>query len=89
MTPKVQPASAKLEAFYHDALMAIAKIAREKYGDEPKVLHMIAGLSKAIGMMVCACFPNERDLARETAILNMDEAIKRYAEGEPSPMIKQ
>lgn len=89
MTAKVQPASAKLEAFYHDALMAVAKIAREKYGDEPKVLHMIAGLSKAVGMMVCACFPNERDLARETAIVNMDDAIKRYAEGEASPMAKQ
>lgn len=89
MTAKVQPASAKLEAFYHDALMAVSKIAREKYGDEPKVLHMIAGLSKAVGMMVCACYPNERDLARETAILNMDDAIKRYAEGEPSPMTEQ
>ena len=50
---------------------------------------MIAGLSKAVGMMVCACYPNERDLARQTAILNMDDAIKRYAEGEPSPMAKQ
>lgn len=89
MTAKVQPASAKLEAFYRDALMAISKIAREKYGDEPKVLHMIAALSKAVGMMVCACYPNERDLARETAIVNMDDAIKRYAEGEPSPMVKQ
>lgn len=89
MTAKIQPESAKLEAFYRDALTAIAKIAREKYGDEPKVLHMIAALSKAVGMMVCACFPSERDLARETAILNMDNAIKKYAEGEPSPMTRQ
>lgn len=89
MTAKIPPASPKLEAFYHDALVAIAKIAREKYGDEPRVLHMIAGLSKAVGLMVCACMPNERDLARETAILNMDDAIKRYAEGWPSPMTRQ
>lgn len=86
---KVQHASAKLEAFYRDSLIAMAKIAREKYGDEPKVLHMIAALGKAAGMMVCACFPNERELARETAIVNMDDAIKRYAQGEPSPMRKQ
>lgn len=89
MKTKIQPASPKLEAFYHDVLMAVAKIAREKYGDEPKVLHMIAGLSKAVGMMVCAGFPNERGLARETAIVNMDDAIKRYAEGEPSPMAQK
>jgi hypothetical protein len=89
MTAKIQPASAKMEAFYRDALVAVVQVAREKYGDEPKVIHMIAGLSKAVGMMVCACFPNERDLARETAIINMDDAIKRYAKGEPSPMAKQ
>lgn len=89
MTAKIQPTSAKLEAFYSEALTSIAKIARERYGDEPKVLHMIAALSKAVGMMVCACFPNERDLARETAVVNMDDAIKRYAEGQPSPMVKQ
>lgn len=89
MSSKVQPASAKLEAFYSDCLTVIAKIAREKYGNEPKVLHMIAALSKANGMLVCACFPNERDIARETAILNMDDAIERYSKGEPSPMTPQ
>lgn len=89
MSAKVQPASAKLEAFYKDALIAVAKVARERYGDEPKVLHMLAAFGKACGMFVCACYPNERDLARETAIVNMDDAIKRYAEGEPSPMNKQ
>lgn len=88
-TAKVQPASDKLEAFYHDSLMAISKIAREKYGNEPKVLHIIAALSKAVGMCVCACYPNERELARENAIVNMDDAIRRYAEGEPSPISRQ
>ncbi len=82
-------ASEKMEAFYADALNGIAKLAREKYNDEPTVLHMIAGLSKAVGMMVCACYPNERDLARATAIANMDSAIKEYSEGAPSPMTKQ
>lgn len=88
-TAKVQPASAKLEVFYADALKAVAKVAREKYGDEPKVLHMLAAFGKACGMFVCACYPNERDMARETAILNMDDAISRYAAGEPSPMSEQ
>jgi len=88
-TPKVQPASAKMEAFYHDVLVSMAKIAREKYGDEPKVIHMIVALSKGVGMFICAAFPNERDLARETAIVNMDDAVKRYAAGEPSPMSRQ
>ena len=82
-------ADEKLEAFYSDSLTAIAKIAREKYGDEPRVIHMIAALSKAVGMMICAAFPNERELALKTAHANIDEAIKQYASGEASPMTKQ
>jgi hypothetical protein len=70
----VVKADDKMEAFYADCLNAIAKIAREKYGDQPKVLHMIAVLSRAVGMMLCA---------------NIDYALENFASGEPSPMTKQ
>jgi hypothetical protein len=85
----VVKADERMEAFYADCLNAIAKIAREKYGDNPKVLHMIAALSRAVGMMLCACFPNEREQARDIADANIDYAVEHFAAGEPSPMTKQ
>lgn len=84
-----QSASPKLEAFYKDVLEGVAKLAREKYKDEPTVLHMVAGMSKAVGMLICACHPNERDLARATADANIDGALEEFAQGSPSPMTKQ
>jgi hypothetical protein len=85
----VVQADERMEAFYADCLNAIAKIAREKYGDQPKVLHMIACLSRAVGMMLCACFPNEREQARDFADANVDYALEHFAAGETSPMTKQ
>ena len=85
----VVQADDKMEAFYADCLNAMAKIAREKYGDRPKVLHMIAALSRAVGMMLCACFPNEREQARDVADANIDYALENFANGEASPMTKQ
>lgn len=85
----VVQADEKMEAFYADCLSAIAKIAREKYGDQPKVLHMIAALSRAVGMMLCACFPNERESARDIADANIDYSLEHFAAGAPSPMTKQ
>lgn len=85
----VVKADEKMEAFYADCLNAIAKIAREKYGDHPKVLHMIAAMSRAVGMLLCACFPNERDQARDIADANIDYALEHFASGAPSPMTKQ
>jgi hypothetical protein len=85
----VVQADAKMEAFYADCLNAIAKIAREKYGNQPKVLHMIAALSRAVGMMLCSCFPNEREPARDIADANIDYALDHYTSGETSPMTKQ
>lgn len=85
----VVKADERMEAFYSDCLSAIAKIAREKYGDHPKVLHMIAALSRAVGMMLCACFPNEREQARDIADANIDYALEHFASGEVSPMTKQ
>jgi hypothetical protein len=85
----VVQADERMEAFYADCLSAIAKIAREKYGDQPKVFHMIAALSRAIGMMLCACFPNEREQARDVSDANIDYALEHFGNGEPSPMTKQ
>lgn len=82
-------ADEKMEAFYADCLNAIAKIAREKYGDHPKILHMIAATSRATGMLLCACFPNEREQARDIADANIDYALEHFASGAPSPMTKQ
>ena len=85
----VVQADERMEAFYRDCLSAIAKIAREKYGDHPKVLHMIAALSRGVGMLLCACFPNEREQARAIADANIDYALDNFASGEVSPMTKQ
>lgn len=85
----VVKADDKMEAFYAECLKAIAKIARENYDDHPKVLHMIAALSRGVGMMLCACFPNEREQARDIADANIDYALENFAAGEPSPMTKQ
>ena len=85
----VVQADEKMEAFYADCLNAIAKIAREKYGEHPKVLHMIAAMSRAVGMLLCACFPNEREQARYIADANIDYALEHFASGAPSPMTKQ
>ncbi|HEX7881673.1 MAG TPA: hypothetical protein VF499_02925 [Afipia sp.] len=85
----VVQADEKMEAFYADCLNSMAKIAREKYGDSPRVLHMIAALSRGVGMMLCACFPNERDMARNISDANIDYALEKFAAGEPSPMTKQ
>lgn len=84
----VVPTTPELEAFYRESLEAIARIAR-KHGDTATVLNMIAVLGKAIGMMICACYPNERDLAQALAVENIDLAIRNHSEGEPSPMEKQ
>jgi hypothetical protein len=85
----VVQADQKMEEFYSDCLNSMAKIAREKYGDQPKVLHMIAALSRGVGMMLCACFPNERDQARDVSDANIDYALEKFAGGDPSPMTKQ
>jgi hypothetical protein len=86
---KYIPASPELEAFYSESLSSIAAIAR-KHGDKAKVIDMVQVLAKGVGMLLCACFPNERDLARQIAIENIDEAVKRHAEGaNPPPMSKQ
>lgn len=86
---RVVPTTLKQEEFYRECMTAIAKIAREKYGDKPRVLDMIALLGRACGMMICAAYPNERDLARQTAIANIDHSVANFAAGEPSPMTKQ
>lgn len=82
-------ADERMEAFYTDVLYSMAKIAREKYGDSPRVLHMIAALSRGVGMLLCACYPNEREQARMIADANIDFALEKFASGEPSPMTRQ
>lgn len=84
----VVPTTPELEEFYKESLEAVARIAR-KHGDGATVLNMISVLGHAVGMMICACYPNERDLARTNAIENMDRAIRNHSEGEPSPMRRQ
>lgn len=87
MSLKVHEASNDHRAFYAEALEAVATIAK-KHGNKATVLELIAVLSIATGRMICACYPNERDLARATAIKNIDHEIATMAQGEPTPMTK-
>lgn len=89
MKGRTVPADDKMEAFYQDSLTAIARIAREKYGDQPKVIHIVALLARATGMAICAAKPEEHDLAAQTALANIEYSIERYATGVPNPMTNQ
>lgn len=87
MKGKIIEASADIEAFYADSLKSIARLAKGKYKNSPKVIHMIACLGKAQGMLIAACEPGERRQGRETAIKNMDLALGTYAlTSQKSPM---
>lgn len=88
MAQRQQPASKTLEAFYAEALTSISEIAK-RHGNEAKVLDMIAVLSVGVGRLICACYPNERDLARATAIANIDHEVATLGQGVPTPMEKQ
>lgn len=67
------PATAQHEAFYREATRAIAQLAR-RY-PAVRTIEIIAVLGRAAGYAVAMCHPHERDLARETALRNLDLAV--------------
>lgn len=76
------PATPQQEAFYREAAEAVAAVI-ERYPDM-QVLHVICCLARATGYSIAAAFPNERDLARATAIANMDQAVADVAQCPPA-----
>jgi hypothetical protein len=51
---------------------------------EIRNIEIIAVLGRVAGYCVAMCFPDERDLARQTAIMNLDAAVRDVAQDGPS-----
>lgn len=88
MSERQIAATAAHEAFYAEALTAVAEAAK-RHGNHATVIELIAVLSVAVGRMICACYPNERDLALAAAIKNMKHEIATMAQGSPTEMTRQ
>lgn len=82
MKARIVQASADLEAFYAEAMTHFAVITK-RYPNV-RTLEVIAALSRATGYAIAACYPDERDLARATAIENMDQATRDVAQDVPT-----
>lgn len=80
MSP-IQKATPDHEAFYQDAMAAL----RSAIDRHPHIraLEVIAILARATGYAVATAYPDERDLARKTAIENMDQATRDVAQDAP------
>lgn len=74
-------ATPDMEAAYQE-VMAGLKRACDRF-PSIRTLEVIALLSRATGYCVAACYPDERDLARATAIENIDQAVKDTAQDIP------
>lgn len=76
------------EAFYAEALEGLAAVAR-KHGRQNTLINLIGVMGVATGRMICACYPNERDLARAIVLKNIDHQIETMADGKPTMMTRQ
>lgn len=78
----VRPASRDEERFYQ----AICADLQRQCRRFPKIrnIEIIAILSRMLGYCIAMCHPDERDLARATAIGNMDQATADVAQDGPS-----
>jgi hypothetical protein len=70
------------EAFYQECVAGMQK-ACERH---PNIRNaeIIAILGRMVGYCIAMCYPDERDLARHSAIVNMDMATKDVAPSGPS-----
>ena len=79
-------ASSAHEAFYQDAAKALKKVTDRHRGI--RTIEVIACLGRMLGYTVAMCGPDERDLARLTAVENMDQAtadLVPHLVGAPPP----
>lgn len=79
---KTIEASKDHEAFYQEVCAAMQLSC--KHYPSIKNLDIIACLGRMTGYCVAMCFPSERDVARTTAIVNLDQAVKDVDQDEPA-----
>lgn len=82
MKKTIHAATPELEAFYLEAMQSFAEVTKRHANI--RTLEVIAALARATGYAIAACYPDERDLARKTAIENMDQATVDVAQPMPT-----
>jgi hypothetical protein len=78
----IHQATQEHEAFYHEVCAEMQRACKR----HPSIrnLEIIACLARTLGYGIAACYPDERDIARHTAIMNIDQAAKDVALDGPS-----
>jgi hypothetical protein len=74
--------NAEHEAF-KDEMIAEMKRACERH-PSIRTMEIIAVFGRLAGYCVAMCYPDERDIARQTAIVNLDQAVSDVAMPGPS-----
>src|ERR1017187_1696028 len=69
------------EAIYQDVIAAL-QASMKRHGDIRNI-EIIALLGRMVGYCVALCYPDERDLARLTAIENLDATVRQVASTGP------
>lgn len=77
MKPPVLKTNPEFDAFYTEVCTAMAGAAKK----HPSIrnIEIIGILGRMTGYCVAMCHPDERDLARQTAIVNLDKAVEDAA----------
>jgi hypothetical protein len=70
-------ATPEMEQFYAEAMAAV-QVVIKKYPNI-RTKEVIAMLARATGYAIAGCYPDERDLARQMAIENMDMGTAHVA----------
>jgi len=73
----IHQATAEHEAFYQEICAEMQQACKR----HPTIrnLEIIACLARMLGYCIAACYPDERDIARHTAIVNTDQATTDVA----------
>ena len=82
---RMKQATINHEQFYQDVLAALKK----SDPDGANLFQYVAVMGQITGRLICGAFPNERDLARQTAIVNLDASVVQFGTGEATWMTKQ
>jgi len=79
---RTHAATPDMEQCYQEMVAAIGKLT-VRY---PSIrnIELIALIGRMAGYCVAMCFPDERDLARQTAIENLDHAVSDVAQQGPA-----
>lgn len=80
--PRLMKATAEHEAFYQEVVAGM-QVACKRH-PSIRTIEIIATLGRMTGYCVAACFPDERDMARQIALTNIDQAVTDVAMPGPS-----